>query len=126
MAFLDWLCGVLEREFRDVLLMEFRDGLGFDPHFRGRFNFIYNFYYIDSVPLSKSGVLGFIDITLVCNNKSSLNVILVIQVFYLKVIVIVSLDLLKNILKVILILKSLLKNNLVFQEKKKLKLEISF
>ena len=51
--------GVLERELRDVLLMEFRDGLGFDPHFRGRFNFIYNFYYIDSVSLSKSGVLGF-------------------------------------------------------------------
>ena len=52
--------GVFERELRDVLLMKFRDGLGFDPHFRGRINFIYNFYYIDSVPLSKSGVLGFI------------------------------------------------------------------
>ena len=53
------LCGVLGWELRDVLLLELRDGLGFDPHFRGSFNFIYKFYYIDSVPLLKHGVLGF-------------------------------------------------------------------
>ena len=55
------LTGVIGRELRDVLLMKLRDGLGFDPNFRGRFNYIYNFYYIDSVPLSESGVLGFIN-----------------------------------------------------------------
>ena len=53
------LCGVLGWELRDVLLLELRDGLGFDPHFRGSFNFIYKLYYIYSVSLFKHGVLGF-------------------------------------------------------------------
>ena len=34
------LCVVLGRELRDVLLLELHDGLGFDTHFRGRFNYI--------------------------------------------------------------------------------------
>ena len=54
------ICGILGLELRDVHGLELHDGLGFDLHFRGSFNFIYNFYYIDSVPFSKSGVLGFI------------------------------------------------------------------
>ena len=61
------LCGVLGLELRDVHRLELHGGLGFDPHFRGSFNFIYNFYYIDSVPFSKSGVLGFICINVECS-----------------------------------------------------------
>ena len=59
MAFLDRALWILGLELRDAHGLDFRDGLGFYPHFRGSFNFIYNFYYKDSVPLSKSGVLGF-------------------------------------------------------------------
>ena len=41
--------------------------------FLGCFNFIYSFYYIDSIPLPKSGVLGFTSIIseLECNEQMS-------------------------------------------------------
>ena len=54
------LCGALVLVVHGALGLAVHDALGFDPHFRGSFNFIYNFYYIDSVSILRSGVLGFI------------------------------------------------------------------
>ena len=53
------LCGALVLAVHGALGLAVHDALGFDPHFRGSFNFIYNFYYIDSVSIFRSGVLGF-------------------------------------------------------------------
>ena len=75
------LCGVLGLELRDVHRLELHGGLGFDPHFRGSFNFIYNFYYIDSVPFSKSGVLGFICINVECSFQFCI-LWLIVKLFY--------------------------------------------